>query len=35
VSQRTRNLRLAIALGLAALAVYCAYVLMHLMERAA
>jgi len=32
VSQRTRNLRLAILLGLAALAAYCAFVLTRLLE---
>jgi len=32
VSQHTRNLRLAISLGIAAFAVYCAYVLTRLMR---
>jgi hypothetical protein len=32
VSQRARNLRLAFALGLAALTVYCAFVLIRFLE---
>jgi len=35
VNQRSRNLRLAILLGAASVAVYLAYVLLRVLERAA
>jgi len=35
VSQNARNLRLAVALGIAAIAVYFAYVLMRVLESGA